>query len=79
MKVVALKDADLHACLSDAKREGVVITRRGKPVAMLVGEQGLDLEQIELGRSDKFWNLVRKWRGQKTISRAALDKRLAGK
>ncbi len=76
MKVVPLKDADLRECLSDAKREGVVITQRGKPVAMLVGVEGLDLEQIELGRSDKFWKRVRQWRGQKTFSRAELDKRL---
>ncbi len=79
MKVIALKDADLHKCLSDAKREGVVLTQRGKPVAMLVGVEGLDLEQIELGRSDKFWRLVRQWRRQKTLSRAELDKRLRGK
>ena len=79
MKVVALKDADLRKCLSDAKREDVVITQRGKPVAMLVGVEGLDLEQIELGRSDKFWTLVRQWRRQKTLSRAELDERLRGK
>ena len=79
MKVVALKDADLRECLSDAKREGLVITERGKPVAMLVGVEGLDLEQIELGRSDKFWKLVRQWRSQKTLTRAELDKRLRGK
>jgi prevent-host-death family protein len=79
MKVVALKDADLRQCLSDARREDVVITQRGKPVAMLVGVEGLDLEQIELGRSDKFWKLVRQWRGQKTLSRAELDKRLRGR
>jgi prevent-host-death family protein len=79
MKVVALNDADLRECVSDARREGVVITQKGKPVAMLVGVEGLDLEQIELGRSDKFWKLVRQWRRQRTLTRAELDKRLSGK
>ena len=47
-------------------------------MALVVGVEGLDLEQIELGHSDKFWRLVRKWRGQKMISRAELEKRVAG-
>ena len=79
MKVVPLKDANLQKCVSAAKREDVVITQRGKPVAMLVGVAGLDLEQIELGRCEKFWKLVRRWRGQKTLSRAELDRRLSEK
>ena len=77
MKTVGIQEANLRDCLNDARREGVVITRRGKPVVLLVGVEGLDLEQIELGHSDKFWRLVRKWRRQKTISRAELEKRLA--
>ena len=79
MKVVGLHEATLQECLTDARREVVVITQRGKPIALMVGVKGLDLEQIELGYSDKFWKLVRKWRRQKTISRAELDQRLAGK
>jgi hypothetical protein len=42
-----------------------------------VGVQGLDLEQIELGYSDEFWSLIRQRRGQRTISREELEKRLA--
>lgn len=53
-----------------------MITRRGKPVALVVGVEGLEREQVELGHSDKFWRQVRKWRGEKTISRAELEKRL---
>jgi len=35
-----------------------------------------DREQIELGSSDKFWKLVVKWRKQKTLSRAALERKI---
>ncbi len=77
MKTVAIQEANLRDCLNALRREGVVLTRRGKPVALLVGVEGLDLEQIELGYSDKFWRLARKWRRQKTISRAELERRLA--
>jgi antitoxin (DNA-binding transcriptional repressor) of toxin-antitoxin stability system len=76
MKVVGLQEATLEECVQDAQRERVVLTRRGKPVALVVGVSGLDLEQIELGQSDEFWTLIRARRGQKTLSRAELEKRL---
>jgi PHD/YefM family antitoxin component YafN of YafNO toxin-antitoxin module len=60
-----------------AQREQVVITRKGKPVAVIVSANGMDLEQLELAYSEKFWKLVDKWRRQKTITREELEKRLA--
>src|SRR6266849_2103438 len=77
MKIVAIEDAKLETCIKDAQRQRVVITRKGKPVAMIVSVNGMDLEQLELSSSDKFWRLVRKWRKQKTYTREQLEKRLA--
>ena len=77
MKVVGVRDANLEECVQTAQRERVVLTRRGKPVAVLVGVRGLDLEQIELGSSDEFWAMIRQRRRQRTMSRAELDRRLA--
>ena len=54
----------------------MVITRKGKPVALVVGIEGLDREQIELGTSDKFWKLIVKRRKQKTLSREALERKI---
>jgi antitoxin (DNA-binding transcriptional repressor) of toxin-antitoxin stability system len=79
MKVVGLQEANLEECVRQAQGERVVLTRSGKPVALLVDVQGLDLQQIELGQSDEFWKLIRDRRGQKTMSRADLEKRLAGR
>jgi antitoxin (DNA-binding transcriptional repressor) of toxin-antitoxin stability system len=76
MKVVTLKNVKLATCIRDAQQEGVVITRNGAPVALVVGLEGMDLEQVQLGQSDKFWKLVKKWRGQKTLTRLELEKRL---
>jgi prevent-host-death family protein len=76
VKVVGVREADLEECVQQAQREQVVLTRRGKPVAVLVGVRGLDLEQIELGSSEEFWTLIRERRRQRTMSRAELDKRL---
>lgn len=77
MKVIAIDEANIKECVQDAQKERVVLTRRGKPVALLVGVAGMDLEQIALGHSDAFWQLIRERRDQKTINRAELEKRLA--
>jgi prevent-host-death family protein len=77
MKIVGIQDAKLETCIKDAQRQQVVITRKGKPVAMIVSVNGMDLEQLELSSSDKFWRLVRKWRKQKTYTREQLEMRLA--
>ena len=76
MKIVPVQQADLRQCLKEAQQGGVLITQKGKPIGLLVSVKGLDLEQIELGRSDKFWKLVRQGRSQPTLSRSELDKRL---
>ncbi len=77
MKIVGIKDANLKACVREAQRQEVVITTKGKPVAVIVSANGMDLEQLELAYSEKFWKLVEKWRKQKTITREELERRLA--
>lgn len=72
---IDLKRADLDTCVTDAQRERLVITRNGKPVALIVGVEGMDEEQLQLGSSDKFWQLVVERRKQKTVSRAQLERR----
>jgi hypothetical protein len=50
--------------------------RNRKPVALIVGVEGLNREQLELGSSDKFWRLIEQRRNQKTISRTELERRI---
>jgi hypothetical protein len=76
MKVIGMQEAKLDECVRSAQNERVVLTQNGKPIALLIGVEGLGLEQIELGQSDKFWKLIRERRGQKTISRSEVEKRL---
>jgi antitoxin (DNA-binding transcriptional repressor) of toxin-antitoxin stability system len=78
MKTVGIQAADLENCIQEAQRENIVITRKGKPVALLIGVEGMDLEQVKLGHSHKFWTLIRERRKQKRLSRAQLEKRIAG-
>jgi hypothetical protein len=76
MKVIDVAHAELEQCIRQARRERVVLTRNGKPITLLVGVEGLDLEQLELCLSDKFWSLIRERRAHRTMTRAELEKRL---
>ena len=79
MKAIDIDDADLKVCVRSAREEGVVITRKGKPIVVLVPVDGMDMEQVELSYSDRFWKLISQRRGQKTISRQELERRLNGR
>ena len=75
MKTVTLEKSDLSTCVEKAQRSRVVVMRNRKPVALIVGVEGLDREQLELGSSDKFWRLIEQRRNQKTITRTELERR----
>jgi antitoxin (DNA-binding transcriptional repressor) of toxin-antitoxin stability system len=75
VKTVELGEAHLESCVADAQDEQVVLTRRGKAVALLIG---LDEEQEQLGQSERFWDLIAERRRQPTISRQELEKGLDG-
>ena len=78
MKRLGIEQATLDACVREAQRDRVLVTRDGMPVAIVVGIEGLDAEQVELGSSDEFWKLITERRGQKTMSRSELEQK-AGK
>jgi len=52
------------------------VTRNGKPVALIIGLEDLDEDDLRLAGSHKFWSLIAQRRSGKTISRAELEKRL---
>ena len=78
MKTVDIQETNLDACVLDAQSDRVVVTRGGNPVAIVVGIEGLDVEQTELGVSDEFWKLISARRKEPTVDRAALEKKLKG-
>ena len=63
-------------CVSSAQAERVIVTRDGHPVALIVGIKGLDAEQVELGSSDTFWQLISERRNETVISRMELERKL---
>ena len=76
MKIVGLEQATLDGCMRDAQEERIVVTQNGKPVALIVGIDGLDKEQVQLGSSTRFWKLIAERRTEKTVSRTSLEEGL---
>jgi antitoxin (DNA-binding transcriptional repressor) of toxin-antitoxin stability system len=74
VKTIGIEQASLEACVDDARHERVVVTRNGAPVALIVGIEGMDEDQVSLGASDEFWKLIAERRQQRTVSRAELER-----
>ena len=76
MKTVAIEASTLETCVAEAKEQRVILTRDGQPIALLVAVEGIDEEQIRLASTPEFWSLIEGRRGEKTISREELERRL---
>jgi antitoxin (DNA-binding transcriptional repressor) of toxin-antitoxin stability system len=79
MKTLGIEQATLDACVRESQVERVLVTRDGRPVAMVVGLAGLDEDQLQLSTSDSFWQLITARRKQPTVSRAELERMAAGR
>ncbi len=78
MKTVPVRDLQkkLKQCIKEAQEGRVVITRRGKPAALLVGVEGKDWETLILETDPTFWKLIQQRRKEPTISFKELKARL---
>jgi prevent-host-death family protein len=80
MKVVPLAEAknQLSAYVETAQHERVLVTRHGKPAALLLGVEGEDFEDL-LTRSDpEFWKMIEARRASKrpTLTEAEVRRQL---
>lgn len=69
MKLVAMHEAKakLSEYVAESQKDRVLITSHGKPVAIVIGVAGEDLEDL-LTRSDrKFWEMIERVRERPTI------------
>lgn len=73
MKVIGMEKTTLEGCVNDAQRDRVIVTRDGKSVALVIGVEGMDEEQLQLGGSDKFWTFIEQRRKERMISRTELE------
>ncbi len=78
MKTIPVRDLQkkIKECVDEAQLDRVVITRHGKPAAVLVGVEGEEWEDVVLQTDPAFWKLIRARRKQPTLSLDELKKRL---
>jgi prevent-host-death family protein len=79
MKTAALKEvkAKLSEYCERSQKERVLITRHGKPLVVMIGVDGQDIEDVLTAANPEFWRLVEERRKQPAISEAELRRRLA--
>ena len=78
MRTVPVRDLQkkLKQYIDEAQEDRVVITRRGKPAALLLGVEGKDWETVILETDPIFWKLIQERRKEPTISLKELKARL---
>ena len=78
MKTISVRDLQksIKEAVDSSQRDRVVVTRRGKPAAVLVGVEGRDWESVVLETSPEFWKLIEERRAEPTLSVEELEREL---
>lgn len=69
MKTVALREAkqSLSGYVARSQRERVLITKHGRPAAVVIGVEGHDVEEVLLAQDPAFWKLIEQRRQQRSV------------
>ena len=78
MKTISVRDLQkrVRETVEISQKEKVVITRHGRPAAIVVGVEGSDWEDVFYRTSPEFWKMIQERRKEKPISLAEMRKRL---
>lgn len=78
MKTVNTRDLQkrIKQCVDMSQQDQIVVTRRGKPAAILLGVEGKDRGDVVLQTSSRFWKLIEGRRKESTLSMKELRTRL---
>jgi len=68
------KQLDTH--LEQAQTARVVVTRKGKLSALIVGLEGIDWNTLVLESDAEFWKMIQKRRKQRTVPLAKVKEQL---
>jgi prevent-host-death family protein len=73
MKVVAVREAkaSLSEYIEEAQRDRILITKHGKPVALVIGVEGEALEDLLTMGNPRFWEMIEDRRRTKSSSTLA--------
>ncbi len=78
MKVLGLREAKqtLSECIEKAQTERVLITKHGKPAAVVIGVAGQEMEDVLLQMDPRFWEMIEsRRRNSSTVSLQEVRKR----
>ena len=77
MKTINVRDLqkNVRKCVVASQNDRVVITRHGKPAAVMVGVEGRDWEDVLHQTSAGFWKMIQRRRKEKTISMREMRER----
>jgi len=81
MKTMTVFEArnNFSRTLQAAKKDVVVVTRNGRPVAAIEAIDDDDLEDLLLERSSTFWDMIRRARQGRPVSLSVARRRLGGR
>ena len=70
MKSISVRDLQkrIKESVDASQRDRVVVTRNGRPAAIIIGVDGEDWESVVRQSSRDFWKLIERRRKQKTIA-----------
>ena len=76
MKIISARSLQMRVkqTLEDSQEEPVVVTRRGHPVAVVVGVDSKDWETVVIETSPELWQLIAARRNEKAVSAKELEK-----
>ena len=80
MKFVTVRDAKatLSGTIEDSQEQKVVITKHGKPVCILIGCEGYEIEDVLTIADQAFWEMIEERRKKgRTRSVASVRERFA--
>jgi prevent-host-death family protein len=79
VKTISVRDLQksIKEAVDSSQSDRVVVTRRGKPAAVLVGVEGRDWESVVLETSPELWKLIEERRREPTLSIEELERELA--
>lgn len=74
MKTINVRDLQkkIRQCVDLAQREHVVVTRHGRPAAIVIGVEGKDWEDVFIQTNASFWTMIQDRRTETTISLAEM-------
>jgi prevent-host-death family protein len=73
MKIVAVREAkaSLSEYIEKAQQDRVLITKHGKPAALIIGVEGEDLEDLITMTNPRFWEMIEDRRRENVSSSLA--------